>query len=380
MHKEVLLKRCGAIFVVSLFLSLLFSFTAPGCKDKKGEGGTQGKEKTKPKEKILNVKVQPVEKRSLRPFIKTHGSLNAFDEVTVSSEVDGVLKSVDVEEGSAVTKGMMLAAINQSDYRLQVQQADAVVKQAMATCQNATIDYRRKKALSKEELLTNQQFDDAATRLSLAEADVERAKASLELAKDKLSKTAIQSPLAGVIKDKRISAGSYVKSATPLFTIIQIHPLKLLFTITEKDIGKIKHGQDVSFTVDSFPDQTFTGEVKTIYPNLEETTRTLKVDASVPNSNHILKPGLFANVILYTDIANDVLLLPVISILYDDSKTKVFVLEKKGVDDVVREQEVVTGTQYGDLMEITDGVQEKEIVVTAGQQNLAEGVTVHVDR
>jgi len=132
--------------------------------------------------------------------------------------------------------------------------------------------------------------------------------------------------------------------------------------------------------VDSFPDQTFTGEVKTIYPNLEETTRTLKVDASVPNSNHILKPGLFANVILYTDIAKDVLLLPVISILYDDSKTKVFVLEKKGVDDVVREQEVVTGTQYGDLMEITEGVQEKEIVVTAGQQNLAEGVTVHVDR
>ncbi|MBF0412889.1 MAG: efflux RND transporter periplasmic adaptor subunit [Desulfamplus sp.] len=380
MEKKILLKRCGVIFVMFLFISLLFSFASPGCKGKKSEEN-QGKGKERPKEKILNVKVQPVEKKSLRPFIKTHGSLNAFDEVIVSSEIDGILKTVVVEEGSVVTKGMLLAAINESDYKLQVQQAKAVLKQAAATFQNASVDYRRKQSLAKEELLTNQQFDDASTKLSLAEADVERAKATLDMALDKTAKTSIHSPLSGVIKEKKISAGSYVKSATPLFTIIQIHPLKLFFTITEKEIGRIKQGQDVNFTVDSFTEQTFTGKVKTIYPNLEESTRTLKIDATVPNSDSILKPGLFANVILYTGDLKDVLLVPVVSIVYDDSKTKVFVVEKSvGVDNMVREREVVAGAQYGDLMEITDGIAEKEIVVTAGHQNLSEGVKVHVDR
>jgi len=367
MQKKIFFKKYPLFFLCLL----LFSF-ASGCKEEKKEAQAQ----SKPREKILNIKVQPVQKQKLRPFIRTHGSLNAFDEVTVSSEVDGILKKVAVEEGSAVSRGMLLATINQSDYRLEVQQAEAVLKQTNATFQNATIDYRRKSALFKESLLTNQQFDDAATKLSFAEADVDRARATLDLAQEKLAKTAIYSPLTGVIKEKKISAGSYVKSATPLFTIIQIDPLKLFFTVTEKEIGRIEQGQDVSFTVDTFPDKKFTGEVKTIYPNLEESTRTLKVDAAVANSKGVLKPGLFANVVLYTGSPKEILLVPVISILYDDSKTTVFILEGKSVTA----REVLSGAQYGDLMEITKGVMEKELVVTAGQQNLSEGVKVHVDR
>jgi len=367
MQKKIFFKKYPLFFLCLL----LFSF-ASGCKEEKKEAQAQ----SKPREKILNIKVEPVQKQKLRPFIRTHGSLNAFDEVTVSSEIDGILKKVAVEEGTAVSRGMLLAAINGIDYRLEVQQAEAVLKQTKATFQNATIDYRRKSALFKESLLTNQQFDDSATKLSFAEADVDRARATLDLAREKLAKTAIYSPLTGVIKEKKISAGSYVKSATPLFTIIQIDPLKLFFTVTEKEIGRIKQGQDVSFTVDSFPDQKFTGELKTIYPNLEESTRTLKVDAAVANSKGVLKPGLFANVVLYTGSPKEILLVPVISILYDDSKTTLFILEGESV----KAREVLSGAQYGDLMEITKGVMEKELVVTAGQQNLSEGVKVHVDR
>ena len=213
-------------------------------------------------EKVINVQVQAAEKRSLRPFVKTIGTLNPFDEVTVSAEVDGILKEVRVDEGTAVSKGSVLARIDDTDYSLEVKKAEAALKQAEAILANTKLEYQRKESLHKEELVTKQQFDDVSTRLVLAEAEHERLEVALSLAKEMLRKTKVYSLLSGVVKAKKVSAGDYVKNGTNLFTIIQNNPIKLDFTVTEKDVGKLKKGQDILLRVDAFPDKEFKGRVK----------------------------------------------------------------------------------------------------------------------
>jgi RND family efflux transporter MFP subunit len=334
------------------------------------------KETKTAEEKVFNVHIQDVVKKPLKPFIESIGTLNPFEEVTVSAEVEGVLKSVKVEEGAQVSKGMLLAAIDDSDYGLEAKRAEAALRQAEATLENTRLEYKRKDVLFKEELVTKQQYDDVTTRLSLADAEVERAKASLALARLKLSKTKITSPIACVVKEKRVSTGDFVKNGTPLFVIIQPNPIKLRFTVPEKEVGRLKINQEVTLRVDGFPGSEFKGKVNIVFPNVEEKTRTLLVEALVPNNSGILKPGLFAKVILYTAGERDTIVVPVTALLYEAEKVKVFTIE----GDRAQEREVKLGSKYGELMEIVDGVKEGEKVVAIGQQNLSRGARVTIQQ
>lgn len=336
-----------------------------------------GKKETKQvRERIANVRVLPAEKRQLRPFVDAIGTLKAYDEVVVSSEVDGIVGNITVDEGSVVSRGAMLATIADTDYDLETKRSDATVKQAEASCDNIKLEYQRKQALYKEELITKQQLEDVSTRLSLAESQCDSAKAGLALAKAKLAKTKVASPLQGVIKEKKVSSGDYVKSGMPLFAVIHTDTLKLDFTVTEQDAAKIKVGQDVGFQVDSAPGKEYRGRVSIIYPHLDEKTRTLMVEALVPNRDHSLKPGLFARVTLYLGGARETIVIPVNAILYDESRTKIFVVE----GNQAQGREVKIGAKYGNMQEVLAGLKEKETVVTVGQNNLAEGVKVNVAR
>jgi membrane fusion protein (multidrug efflux system) len=357
-------------------------------------GGCNKKESKAPPEKVVNVQVQPAEKRYLKPFVETIGTLNPYEEVIVSAEVDGIIKDVKVDEGSLVSKGRVLALIDDIDYDLEVKRADAALRQAEATLSNINLEYQRKEALYKEQLVTQQQFDDVSTRRSLAEAEVERAKAAFSLARQKLSKTKVYSPLSGVVKEKKTERGNYVKNGAALFTIVQNNPIKLNFTVTEKDVGKLKTGQDVLFKVDAFPDKEFKGKLNIIYPCLEENTRTLQVEAQAPNQNGLLKPGLFAHVTLYTGAERNIILVPATSLLYEGEKVKVFIVES----DRAKERSVKAGQKYKlqssvgsqsetggqpeshEYSEITEGIKAGDLVVTVGQQNLFGNAKVNVAR
>lgn len=329
-----------------------------------------------PAEKIVNVRVQDVEVKPLKPFVETIGTLNPNEEVIVSAEVDGILKEVKVDNGTAVSRGMLLSVIDDTDYGLEVKRAEAGLRQAQATFENTKLEFGRKQSLYKEQLVTQQQFDDVSTRLSLAEAEVERARAALSLAKQKLIKTKVYSPLSGYVKEKKVSAGDYVRNGANMFVIIQNNPLKLNFTVTEKDVGRLKKGQDITFRVDAFANREFKGKVNTIYPGLEEKTRSLQAEAIVPNPDGLLKPGLFAHIILYTGAGRNTVLVPIISLLYEGETVKVFVVD----GGRAKERFVKVGQKYGEMMEVVEGLKGGENVVIAGQQNLSEGVRVNVAR
>jgi len=341
-----------------------------------GVSGCKKQEQKAVQEKAVNVRVATAESRSLRPFVETIGTLNPYETVTVSSELDGILRGIFVDEGSSAVPGQLIAEIKDTDYRLALEQAMAVLKQAEAALANVKLDHERKAALYKEELVTKQQYDDVVARLAVAQGDVEGAKAGLDLAREKLTKTKIHAPMAGNIKEKKVSAGDYVRNGTFLVSIIRNDLLKLLFSVTEKDLGRLRVGQDVSFEVDAFPGKEFHGQVKTIYPTLEERTRSVQVEAVVTNADRRLKPGLFARVTLFTGPATNTVVAPINALQYDNSSTKLFVVE----GNRAKERKVKIGRKYGEFVEIVEGLKEKEVVVTVGQNNLMEGVLVNVAR
>jgi membrane fusion protein (multidrug efflux system) len=281
-----------------------------------------------------------------------------------------------VSEGDRVSQGALLAEVNETDFVLGVRHAKAALHQAEATLANVKQEYERKAALYREQLVTSQQFDDIAARREVSESDLERAKASLALAREKLARTKIYSPISGAVKEKRVSAGDFVKSGTFLVSLIRTDPLKLQFTVIEKDVGKLKEGQEVQFRVDAFPDRLFQGRLKSIFANLDEKTRSLQVEALVQNRQNALKPGLFARVILYTSAPAERVVVPINALLYEASTIKVFVVEKERAV----EKAVKIGQKFGEDMEILEGLRGGEQLVVVGQNNLAKGVKIHVAR
>jgi membrane fusion protein (multidrug efflux system) len=327
-------------------------------------------------EKVVHVRTRSVSTEPLRPFVEAIGSLRPYEEVVISSEIEGILRKIFVSEGDRVTRGSLLAEVNETDFVLGVRHAQAALHQAEATLANVKQEYERKAALYREQLVTSQQFDDIAARREVSESDVERARASLALAREKLARTKIYSPLSGAVKEKRVSAGDFVRSGTFLVSLIRTDPLKLQFTVIEKDVGKLRKGQEVQFRVDAFPERLFRGRLQSIYANLEEKTRSLQVEALVENSQNSLKPGLFARVVLYTGAPADRIVVPINALLYEASTIKVFVIENgRAVEKIVK-----IGQKFGEDMEIVEGLHGGEQLVVVGQNNLAKGVKVHVAR
>jgi len=359
-------QRIAHILLLILIL-LIAGLTLIAC------GKTEKKEE---RERLVNVQIWLAQKKQIRPYLETTGTLKAYEEVTVSSEVDGIVRKIRVDEGTPVNVGMLLVQINEVDYMLEVKRSDAALKQAQASLNNAKAEYQRKETLYKEELITKQQFDDIVTKIALAEADLDRAKASMETSREKLSRTRVYSPMIGAVKEKKISVGDYVRNGTPLLQLIKVDPLKLDFTISEKDASLLKIGQEVSFAVDSYAEKQFKGRINLIYPHVEEKTRTLQAEAIVPNPGYLLKAGFFAKTSIYTSEQRDGILCPIIALIHDNSAIRIFVVE----GDKARERIVKLGGKYGEYVEVMEGLKEEELVVVAGQNNLSEGVKVNVAR
>lgn len=353
------------IIIPMLFITAIFTYS--GCS--KNETAVN-------KVKTINVAVKPAETKSLRPFIEAVGTLNPYDEVTISAEVDGIIDIISVDEGSTVTKGMLIAAINDTDYLLGVTKAKAALRQAETNLSNIRLEYQRKKTLYDDGLISQHDYDSVSSRLSLADAERDNAVAALSLAEHSLTKTKIYSPISGVVKVKMVSGGSFVRNGASICTIIQVDPLKLNFTVSENNAGMLKKGQDLRFKVETFHEREFSGKLTIIYPGLDEKTRTLMAEAVVPNTDGILRPGFFTTVKLFTGGEKSTLLVPATALLYEGETIKVFTINK----ETANEHKVKIGTKYGEMMEVREGLKAGDSVVIAGQQNLSEGIKVNVAR
>lgn len=322
---------------------------------------------------VLVDAVQPII-MPVRHTLKAVGSFFAEDEVAVSAEVAGRVAELLADEGYPLERGQVVLRLEQERPRLEVERAEAEVREARADLELQEITLKRQTELLREEVISQQAYDDVTARARLAAARLERAEANLRLARKSLKDTTVVSPLNGVITERHVAVGEYVKAGDPLFTAVKTNPLKLYFTLPERFAGQIRRDQKVNVRVKAYPDRDFSGRIYFINPQVDPQTRAIQLKALVDNRDGLLKPGFFADVHLILDVNEEAVVLPQEAVVLRESRAFAYVVES----GVVRERVVELGEQFNGKVEILSGIHPGEIVVTSGNHTLTDGQTISV--
>lgn len=341
--------------------------------DKKDLNSERLKEEAK-QVKAFPVEVTQVSFEKVEHYLEAIGSFLPEDEVTISTEVEGIIKKRYVDEGDCVKKGTLLIKIDDEKFRFQVEEAEASLREAEASLKNAELTLKRMNQLLEEKVIDQQKYDDTITQFDLSKATVENVKAKLKRFKKSLRDTEIVSPLDGIVSERMVSEGEYVKGGADLLKIVDIDPLKLSFTLPEKFSGQLKIGQTVAVEAKAFPDEVFTGGVYFISPKVNLSTRTFEIKAKVKNEDYRLKPGFFVDVKLIIDVNQNAMVLP---------EGAVVIREGRHVVQVVQGEKIVIkpvrpGKRFNGKVEILDGIDGDDFVVVSGLSELTEGSRVSI--
>lgn len=358
----------------------------------------------------LAVKTALVEDRPVERYVEVVGSLKADQEVVVSSEVKGIIEELPVDLGSVVRRGQLLARLSQREAQLRVDQAKAAldqararvgmrsgsasleaadnseVRQAKALLDEARLRYERAKTLIKNGDIAQERFDEAEIAHRATEARyqaaqdsfhnqtalVEQRAAELQLARKQFQDTIIVAPIDGAVSARHVSRGEYIRAETQIVTLVRSNPLRLQAVVPEVAVASVRLSQTVTLSVDAYPGKTFSGVISRISPALDEKARTLTLEATVPNSDGELKPGLFASVRLLVAKESPALMVPSGSLLTFAGLTKLYVVEgNRAVERVVK-----TGLRVNGYVEILEGAKRGEHVVVDNLGKLGDGAPV----
>ena len=300
----------------------------------------------------------PVENRVLPRILEVTGALAADESADVASERDGQVATVRVERGTYVEKGVILATLDERE-------AKAQLDQARANLAWTTSEVERYAELRRKQVVAKAEDQRKGTDLDLA-------KAALALAEKGYADCTIRAPFAGVVTEKKISAGAYIRKGAAICGLVKIDPLRAELSIPEIAVPFIKVGQKGRLNVQSFPDRRFDAVVRYIGPSLRSEARTLVVEAIVPNPERLLKPGLFVTARVELPKTDATLLVPFVAVVTDSGVSHVYVLGK----DQVSERIVALGDRYGDAVEVRSGVAAGERVVVNPDRRLADGLEV----
>ncbi|HOM97130.1 MAG TPA: efflux RND transporter periplasmic adaptor subunit, partial [Acetomicrobium sp.] len=338
-----------------------------------------------------------IERRDIASYVTAIGTVSAVTTVEVGTQVSGTIKEIYVDYNSAVKKGQMIALIDPTTFEAQVEQAKAnlmqakaALQKAKATLEDAQRNLNRQKMLWDRDLIARSDLDSAQTNYDLAvagvseaEANVYQAQAALKRAETDLGYTRIYSPVDGIVVSRDVDAGQTVAASfqTPtLFTIAQdLTKMQIETNVDEADIGEVKEGLSVTFTVDAYPDTVFSGIIKQvrIASSVVENVVTYPVIIDVANPDLMLKPGMTANVTIITDKKEDVLAVPSAALRYRPSDylgntlrgRVIWVLENGKPSP----KEVKVGITDGAYVEILQGdLSEGQLVVIGEEANSAK--------
>jgi len=355
--------------VVILLLVVILWLTRDGENHNYGSTGENAEQA-----RVFPVEVTKVAFERVEHYLEAVGSFLPEDEVTISTEVEGIIKKRFVDEGDQVKRGDLLIKIDDEKFRLQVEETEASLREAEATLKNAKGSLSRMEQLLSEKVVDQQRYDDTFTKFHLGKAVVENVRAKLKRYQRSLNDTEIVAPLDGVVSERMGSEGEYVKVGAELLKIVEINPLKLTFTLPEKFSGQVRMGQTVEVKAKAFPGEVFTGSVYFISPTVNLTTRTLEVKAKVENKDYRLKPGFFVDVKLLTDINEQAMVLPEGAVVMREEQFVVLTVQ----EEKIQFKSVIPGKRFERKVEILEGVGRDDIIVVSGLSELTEGSKVSI--
>lgn len=339
-----------------------------------------------PKPSLMQVETVKAEKGTISNEVTATGTIEAIKTVTVGTQVSGTIEAIYVDFNSVVKKGQLLAKIDETTLRAQVNQTAAQVASAKAEMVYQQANFDRVKALYDKQLVSKADFDQAQYNLSKADANYKMAESEHQRSLTNLSYASIYSPIDGVVLNRAVDEGQTVAASfnTPeLFAIANdLTQMEVQADVDEADIGQVKLGQKVNFTVDAFPDDNFNGEVSEIWlkPTTTSNVVTYTVIISAPNPLLKLMPGMTANITIVTQQAVNVVMVAAKALKFwpDDSLIARNQNRSRLADTgnhrtlwqfdgfAFTPLEVTTGITDGASIQIIDGLKEgDEVVVNA---------------
>ncbi len=328
---------------------------APGGAQK-GQGGAAGKAPAG----LVPVETAAVATAEMPQIVSTVGSLRSDESVTLRPEVAGRIVAIKFEEGQRVTKGATLIQLDAAVNAAELQQARTNLSLAKSK-------YDRAIDLSNRNFISGQARDESKSAYELADAAV-------ALVEARLAKTEIKAPFAGIIGLRVVSIGDYVKEGADLVNLETIEPIKVDFRIPETLLRDVQAGQAIQVTLDALPGKKYDGKVIALNPLLDAAGRALVVRAQVRNQDALLRPGMFARVTLITKSKREVLVVAEETVVPQGTESFIFrIVEGKAV-----RTKVETGMRRDGRVEIVTGLNKGDVVVTAGQARLRDGIAVKV--
>ena len=333
------------------------------------------------KEEKISFDTAKVEKTNIQTSITATGTIEPVTSVTVGTQVSGIVSHLYVDYNSVVKKGQVIAELDRTNLISELNTAKANLSSAQSALNYQLSNYNRYKELYNKGLVSADEYESARLQYLQAKEQVNTSKESVQKAQTNLGYATITSPIDGVILSKSVEEGQTVAASfnTPeLFVIAQdLTDMRVIADIDEADIGGVKEGQRVSFTVDAFPDDQFEGRVTQVrqQATTESNVVTYEVVISAPNNDLKLKPGLTANVTIFTLEKNDVLAVPSKALRFHPNEA----LLQKGetIEDcegdhklwtkegsVFKAHKVEVGTSNGIMTEITGGMKVGTEILT----------------
>ncbi len=353
----------------SFFASGLCAMTLAACHD---QAPTPAK--TAPQREAINVKTTPVGMASWDHSVTIVGTLYPKDSATIAAEVDGLVQKTTVEFGDRVTAGQTLAVIDNSTYKADLQRELGNLARADANLTNARQNLIRSKGLQKTGAVAASELDLATAQSAQWEAEVKAVNASVGMVELNIARSTIKAPFDGAIADRIATQGDYVKIGAPMFKVVNDKVLKFIFEVPEKHASFVKKELSITFGVDNYPGEVFSGSVYLISPQVNTATRAFNVGALVQNPDLRLKASSFARGELVLELGVPTAVVPQDSIISYAGVTKVFVIENGTAHGLI----VRTGRARDGLQEILEGLKDGEQVVVSGQSKLVDGAPVAV--
>ena len=296
--------------------------------------------------------------------VRSVGSLQAVQGVTLSAELGGTIVEIGVENGAAVKKGDLLVRLDTSVEEAQLAAAEANLKLA-------ELEMERSKTLLGQNTISQAEFDSKDAASKAAAAEVANFKAQL-------NKKTIRAPFAGRVGIRMVNLGQTIAAGTQLIPLQSLDPIFIDFTLPQQRIATLKAGQTVRVNVNGL-DAVFEGKITAINPEVDSATRNVRVQGTLANPDEALRPGMFAEVTIVQPVKRKVVAVPTTAIVFAPFGDSVYVVEEKDGKTIARQQFVRLGGARGDFVSVVDGLKAGDRVVSAGAFKLQNNAPIVLD-
>jgi RND family efflux transporter MFP subunit len=325
------------------------------------------------------VQVAPLELRQVRYTVMAPGSIEAFQQVQITSRVTGAVDRVAFTEGQTVKQGDVLVVIESDRYQVAVDQAKAALTKSQASEKATEAELARRQGAVAQHpgLVPGEEIEQYATSVATAKADVDSAQQNLRVAQINMRDAFVRAPFAGIVQTRTVQAGQYLQPGVVLATLLQRDPLLVRFPVTEQDAPRIKPGMTANLSLRESP-RTYPAAVMLVAEAADPTTRLVQVTAEIDDKEHKywLRPGVFCDVNVPIGDARQAIVVPSIAVQPTDKGNIAYIVDNKNIAHWTL---VTLGmhTPEGGV-EVTQGVKAGELLVVRGFEPLSEGAPVKI--